>query len=125
MGFRSTFVTEDYGQEWPQWFINKYADRLHFPVSRGPISTKFEIKIYDDSIFVDMQKAMTEGQEVSQVRVVVLHECGGITLVDINASGIRYSEPRAFESVDFIEHNYCYGCSDPNATDQRAGPVPG
>jgi len=30
MGFRSTFTTEDYNIQWPQWFREKYDKKIWF-----------------------------------------------------------------------------------------------
>ena len=125
MGFRSTFVTEDSSQAWPQWFIDKYKNIIHFPAHHGPLSTKTEIKIYDDLIFRDIQQTLIECGEDHSFRMVLLHECGGVTLVDITGNSIVYSESRDFKTVDFIEHSYCYSCTTPNASHQgpaSAGP---
>ena len=32
MGFRSTFTTQDYSIKWPDWFREKYAGLISFPI---------------------------------------------------------------------------------------------
>jgi hypothetical protein len=112
MGFRSVFVTASNGQVWPQWFRNKYDKWLNIP-EMGLLSTKEEVKVYEDHIFLDIQLALDPEQ--FPLRVVVLHECGGITLVDIHSDNIVYSEPGhgAFKVRPFITHSYCYCCTEP------------
>ena len=46
--------------------------------------------------------------------LVLLHECGGITRIQISATDIKASEPIGWQEVDRVEHDYCYGCSDAN-----------
>ena len=120
MGFRSTITMQDYGQKWPAWLLEKYK-RHDFPTS-GPLSFKFECKIYDDEIFLDMRKALLENNyNFSSMRVIALHECGGVTAIDISKEGITYCEPTGWVAVNFITHSYCSDCSLPNHQDQRPG----
>lgn len=59
MGYRSTFVTTITGCDYPEWFREKYRDTLVFS-DLGIVSTKVSIKIHDNEIFEDMQKAQKE-----------------------------------------------------------------
>lgn len=120
MGFRSTMTTEHYYQEIPQWFLEKYPDlaygamkeqRWSFPISlRG--ERKFYDKFSEQEIFVDIQKILRE-KDIDDISVVLLHECGGITLVKIGRDKISGREPVEWKEVEMVEHNYCYGCSEP------------
>jgi hypothetical protein len=116
MGFRSTLVSADISHEWPAWFREVYDNKLNIPVKWGALSSKCEFKIYEDSIFKDIQKALYgDGKPSSNYpfRIVVLHECDGITVADIYADRIAYSEPSRLIIQPFITHDYCYGCSKP------------
>lgn len=44
--------------------------------------------------------------------LVWLHECGGITRIEIHNDRILWSEPEEWKKVDNITHEYCNGCSD-------------
>lgn len=119
MGFRSSFIAQDYDQEWPEWFKKKYEPILNFGRDeKGALSTKHEFKQYEDGdgILEDIQKAVDwdlfkkYGRE--RFILVYLHECGGITRVEISKDRIRFSEPDAYTETDGIEHDECYGCSN-------------
>lgn len=109
MGFRSVIITEDYGYSWPAWLRDKYPS-LNVP-ERGLISSRYEIKIYDDKLMRDIQEACIEAGALLPFRIVIFHECAGITLCDITKDGIEYLEPDGFKRVKFITHYYCTGCS--------------
>ena len=122
MGFRSTITTEDIRYEIPQWFIEKYP-YLSFGVGVGdngefpsfPISSKREVKFYslisEEELFIDIQKILIK-QDILDIVVVLLHECCGITRVKITQNSINAREPVEWREVEYVEHNYCYGCSD-------------
>lgn len=118
MGFRSTFTTLDNDFVWPDWFITKYRERIHFPVENvGAIHSKYEAKTYMTwaELHDDIQRALREQDEVQQRLVLVyLHECGGITRCQIERDRILWSEPErdGWRKVDGVTHHYCYGCSD-------------
>ena len=119
MGFRSTLMTEDYrGVNLPEWFVKKYDELFFFGEGEGKpalyIASKREIKTYfsiADDIVKDLQTVCIENK-VSKLVAVWLHECGGITRVQITPENITYSEPTGWKVVDEVTHNYCYGCSD-------------
>lgn len=119
MGFRSKMMTEDApGITVPEWFITKhptlhYAWERHLPVLS--IASRFERKFYDTlattELFTDIQKVLIEAEYTSTLSVVLLHECGGLTLVLISKNTIRGREPLLWKDVESVEHDYCYGCS--------------
>lgn len=126
MGFRSTITTEDLGYKIPKWFVEKYPylsfgitidniDNVDKEFPSFPISSKCETKFYDkvseQEVFTDIQKILKE-QDIEELIVVLLHECGGITRVKITKNTITAREPIEWKEVDVVEHNYCYGCSD-------------
>lgn len=124
MGFRSNFITEDMGGvEVPSWFVQKYPKhkdwynpengRHYFPIVQ-PWESKFYDALADTEIFQDIQKILRERTESYPVKVVLilLHECDGITRVEITKDSIRGNEPVEWKTVEHVEHDYCYGCSD-------------
>ena len=123
MGFRSTIATFDFsGVKLPKCFRDKYANDFNFRVPshnrKGKIptlflSSKYEIKTYGIGMDlpIDIQRVLRE-KDVEQFVIVWLHECGGITRVQIEKERIVYTEPSGWNVVDEITHNYCYGCSD-------------
>lgn len=112
MGFRSTFVTEDMNITWPIWFREKYPHLNFGDDNNGQLSTKFEIKIYEDDIFKDIQKVLVEVNFCLKFTIAVLHECGGINRVDITKDKVEYAEIKDWGRVDFLNHNYCYYCEE-------------
>lgn len=115
MGFRSQLISGSYmGIELPFWFLKKYEGELNIRHGRLSISTPSERKFYSGKqteLFLDIQKVLIE-KEVTNVELVLLHECGGITRVEIHQDKILFSEPTGWKVVENIEHKYCYGCSD-------------
>jgi hypothetical protein len=117
MGFRSTFVTDEFNIFWPAWFAEKYKDFVHFPLDyRGCISSKREAKTYTtfSSLEEDIQKVLGEPCQDRHysLLLVYLHECGGVTRCDISSNRILYTQPSDWEVIDGIQHLNCYGCSD-------------
>lgn len=96
MGFRSTMVTEDNPVEWPVWFHQKYLEKLNFNSDSsgrisGVLSTKMEWAIYKslEELHEDIYKVIGElGLARDPFHLVWLHECGGITKVEIYPEGV-------------------------------------
>lgn len=121
MGFRSKMMTEYYGGIIiPDWFLSKHP-QYHYEWDRYQpllsISSRIDRKFYsefnEEEVFVDLQRVLVEGEHSITVAVVLLHECGGLTLVQISPDKIVGREPTAWKEVTGVEHNYCYGCSEP------------
>lgn len=121
MGFRTQTIVEDCsGIDLPDWFVDKWGDNYNLYQNREgkyvmSISSKYEMKMYDgkdEEIFKDIQKIIKERNLVINIIAVMLHECGGITRVQIEKDKIRLSEPTGWKEVEQVEHNYCYECSD-------------
>ncbi len=124
MGFRSKMMTEEYsGMQIPQWFIEKHPT-LHYGWSTWKpimsLSSRSERKFYgrfkEEDIFIDIQKVLVENEYNGTLSVVLLHECGGITLVLISQTKILGREPLTWKEVEEVTHNYCNGCSEPKTT---------
>lgn len=121
MGFRSTLTsTQIDGDIWPQWFRDKYG---HWFASHWEVlATHWEVKTgLLDELPKDVHRALTEAGWFkfpdSSFDMVWLHECGGLTKVQINADGVLMADPGLFswESTDSRQdgnHCYCYGCTD-------------
>lgn len=124
MGFRSTFTTECYSIEWPDWFVEKYKEWVHFPGDRkGSISSSTEGKTYGifEDLHSDIQKVIDwEWLSPLNFVLVYLHECGGITRCQIERDRIVWSEPDGWRETDGVCHDYCYGCSDAPTTHPNA-----
>lgn len=115
MGFRSTFTTQDYGIQWPQWFREKYAGVIWFTgEGKGPLHSVREAKTYLlwGDLPTDIQRAIDWSNPLKNFVLVYLHECGGITRCQIEKDAIKWSEPEGWCITEGVEHNYCYGCSD-------------
>jgi len=115
MGFRSTFVTQDIYITWPEWFVKKYSEIVYFRNNHvGSISSKFQGKCYGawEVLNEDIQHAIDWSLGITHFVVIYLHECGGITRAQISKDSIKLSEPSAWQIVDEVAHDYCYGCSD-------------
>lgn len=121
MGFRTTMTTGDWGLVIPNEFLDKYPHIRAFRNEEAetyhlPLSLNREIKFYNlfenTEMFKDIQKLMIE-QNIKDIDLVLLHECGGIIKVVIYQDKILGMEPVEWKQVNVVEHNYCYGCSDP------------
>ncbi len=128
MGFRSTLITQHNFLPLPVWFVEKYKDYLYIngvdkenpredEKAGLPFASKYEFKTYfptAESLPADIQKVIRESTEnVSPSLVFIwLHECGGITRVQIDKDNIIYSEPTEWKKTEGVTHDYCYGCSD-------------
>ena len=95
MGFRSTFVSQDYHKLWPQWFIDRWKEYVYFDSVTGIIASSMEAKTYVTwyKLEQDIQKTVTDSPFI----LVYLHECGGITHVTITKDDIKYHEPISYE----------------------------
>ena len=115
MGFRSTFTTEDYAIQWPQWFREKYAGAIWFTEDGiGPLHSVREAKTYMrwETLHEDIQRAIDWSKLSQNFVLVYLHECGGITRCQIAKDAIKWSEPETWRTTEGVEHHYCYCCSD-------------
>lgn len=120
MGFRSKMMTEEYsGLEVPTWFLEKYPQyhyswNLYKPVLS--IASRTERKFYsalkDEELFQDLQKVLAENEYEYAMSVVLLHECGGITLVRVSKDEIKGLEPNSWKEVKSVEHDYRDCCFD-------------
>jgi hypothetical protein len=114
MGFRSSWTMQHYDVNWSQKFQDKYRDSINF--NDTCISPKFEAKACSawENLITDIQAEvfLNNSLPLENIIFVWLHECGGITRVQISKDSILYSEPNDWRTSDGIEHDYCYGCSD-------------
>lgn len=114
MGFRCTFITGWPGPtKLPAWFIEKWKDSVNFsPEERFPLSCKQRTKANWNGIVEDIQKVLEETDYRMAVELVFVHECSGVTRVEISRSEIIYSEPIAWKRVPNAYDHYigdpCY-----------------
>ena len=119
MGFRSTFVSEHRGFEWPQSFRDKWEPMVFFAGDGSLIASRSEGKTYErwQALPEDIQRVIRETDRLNEIphfRLIYFHECGGVTRVEITKDAITYSEPDSWSKTDGVTHHYCYGCSDPS-----------
>lgn len=96
MGYRSGFITNDLGFEFPTWFVDKYEDNYNFGTSRGdyglPLSTKFEVKRKCDDLEKDLVKAIKELKSDDpwgfKILGIWLHEDGEFDRVVYTKDGV-------------------------------------
>lgn len=110
MGFRSVLATEHTRFKISDEFRKKY-NWLNIPdedpdgYCYGPITSKFAVKFYDlfseTDIFVDLQKQL-KGDEL--INTTLIHECGGITHIQIRQDQIIARDPKEWIYVDNNEH---------------------
>ena len=114
MGFRSTFTTQHYCIDWPEWFREKYAGLIWFPEVYGPLSSTKEGKVWGvfKDLHTDIQAAINWESFPLNFVLLYLHECGGITRCQIEKYAVKWSEPEGWRVTDGVVHDYCYGCSD-------------
>lgn len=122
MGFRSTFITEDVNVKVPKWFRDKWGKMIHWNKVKNsflfPLSSAWEAKTYGIWLDLeeDLKKILAEQKDDWWLKhpliVVYLHECGGITRLEVYKDKVLYSEPESWKQVDGVTHDYCYGCSD-------------
>lgn len=113
MGFRSSFVSMTFNIKWPDWFIEKYKDTIHFKETHvGPILSKSETKTYCKwaDLPEDIQKSIDWDDFRLDFPVIYLHECGGITKCVISKDKITWFEPIDFIKTEGISHYYCGDC---------------
>lgn len=119
MGFRSTLITEHYSIVWPDWLFSKYDFLFD---CNGILTSQYEFKTYSigRGLNEDIRKALIETGcedvlEGEGYTVIYLHECGGVTKVQIGKDKIYYGKPSGWVTQDTGEdymHCYCYGCTD-------------
>ena len=95
MGYRCTLCSNDApGSELPQWFKDKYEKYFFFPDGLT-VTTKQEIKFYDNDFFEDYRKAIIESghfdkfSDLYEIYLSVLGEDGSIHRVTINKNEIK------------------------------------
>jgi len=104
--------------EVPEWFVEKYPDYSYLKLNEKSTfaiaqlwESKFYEKLSEDERLKDIQRVLLEVNR-DEIVLILLHECGGITRVKITKTEIIGSEPVTWKKVEYVEHNYCYGCSD-------------
>lgn len=107
MGFRSTLISEHYSAQIPEWFVEKYKEKI-ICIDGTLIASKTEFKIYDNEVFEDFQKALIESgifNDVSErfsVAIAVLAEDEFISKVEIRKSSIKYLWMQEMEEAEHV-----------------------
>lgn len=115
MGFYSTAVTDTVFRrgEIPDWFRDKYRDRLNFPdLPVFCLSSKADTKDYGTfaDLHLDIQRILPEKATCT---LLYLHECKGVTRFRISKDEIVSDTPNKFVATDGVEHGYgCIGEHD-------------
>ena len=106
MGFRSTFISEDYHGNLPEWFMDKWRPKgIIVRPNTLMISSAGEMKMYSHGglAIEDYQKALLEVgffDEFTIMRIVVMTETGSITRVDLTKDGITFHRAELNEEFD-------------------------
>lgn len=128
MGFRSTITSEEFEPEdFPDWFREKYK-RLFPNPQWHCFALDQRITTYRamENLPLDIKKALNEtrwskpGFQRKAFVYVWLHECGGITRIQVEKDQIFVTSPNewirpnsSYEKIDQDgDHFYCSGCSD-------------
>ena len=115
MGFRCTFITGWPGPtKLPNWFVEKWRDSVNFgSEDRFPLSSKQRTKANWGGIVEDIHKAVQETDYRLPVELIFVHECSGVTRVEISRDQIIYSEPTGWRRVkDAYDHHLGDSCYD-------------
>lgn len=96
MGYRSTFITNDFYEEIPDWFVKKYQGQLNFGERDGKpaavIASKWERKFYgleEDELFEDIARVASEIDISFPIDGALVHEDGLVTAVHITPTEIK------------------------------------
>ena len=96
MGYRSTFITNDFYEEIPEWFVKKYEGQLNFGERDGKpaavIASKWERTFYgmaEDELFADIAKGAGEIDISCPIGGALVHEDGLVTAVHITPTEIK------------------------------------
>lgn len=96
-------------------FVHKWQDRVNFGPNNGlPLSSKEQGKTYHRflDLELDIKEHFSWTNILNRIILVWLHDCGGITRVEITKESIRYSEPAEWDKTEQVTHYECRGCSD-------------
>lgn len=113
MGFRSTFVSRQTGKGFKKEFYDMYKNTIHTNHGLTPISSCVAGKMYFmySELYEDIQKyydwSQDKNDEGEVFTIVVLHECGGIDLVDITQNEIIEYQPSSFHINSEGGHEHC------------------
>ena len=92
MGFRTTLTTQHYGTRLPAWFHEKYFE--NYFIDGTLVSSKCELKHYDDFFEKDLQKALIEidffTDNIREMHVVALGEDGFVSKIIVTKETIKY-----------------------------------
>jgi len=118
MGIRCTFVTSFAGPRLPTWFVEKWQASVCLCPQDGdytfPLSSKSGTKAHWGGILEDIQRVLQDtydGKWDPVIEFVYLHECCGVTHIQISRGAIVYSEPTSWRPVEDANghqhYDYC------------------
>lgn len=89
MGYRSTFITDEWAFRFSDQFYEKYKKRYNFGAGqRLPISTKGEVKRFWDDLEKDLVRELKSQDNDHRIYGVWLSEDGFVTQVVFTKDGI-------------------------------------
>ena len=122
MGFRSTWISHDYGVQWTDDWLEHRDERIGVG-PRGLLYSRQEMKLYDDEVFEQIGKGLREAGWTGEYEIVVMHECGGVGKVVIDGESIRRGSMQLGEWIPEDWHWHCGSSCDqvPKPADGRCG----
>jgi hypothetical protein len=127
MGIRCTFVTSFAGPRLPTWFVEKWKASVSLcPCEDGyafPLSSKSRTKANWGGILEDIQRVLQDtydGKWDPIIEFVYLHECCGVTHIQISRDAIVYCEPASWKPVEDANGHQHYDYCGP---DKRLRPA--
>lgn len=112
MSFKCTFTSQNYSITWPNWFIEKYQDRIYFyPDKKGPISSINTIKIHKKwtkNLIKDIQQCILFKHNDDVFHVVFVHESGKVLLCTISQDTISWKDCVDFQEVSINQYKNFY-----------------
>ena len=98
MGYRSTFITDDWNFKFSDEFVEKYKERYNFGRNNTlPISSKSEFVRFWDNLEEDIVKEMNLKNSSSTIFGIWLHEDGQISRIIFSKEGVS----------DYVEFECC------------------
>jgi hypothetical protein len=118
MGIRCTFVTSFAGPRLPTWFVEKWQGSVclcpHEDGFTFPLSSKTRTKAHWGGILEDIQRVLQDsydGKWDPIIKFVYLHECCGVTHIQISRDAMVYAEPASWKAVEDANghqhYDYC------------------
>lgn len=106
MGIRSTFVVHEQGIKWPSWFIERWGGWCMFDMETGVVASRRSAKTRMTwPKFLEDMRSAVDWVTTKRVKMVFLHDTGGITLCTVTHDGVVLEEPTGWARVQEPEHH--------------------